>query len=357
MPYIDAERLSRTPVNFILGAPRSGTTLLTTILNANDAVLCLPETKFTLTFLKDFGTTGQVDAPSFADTFSQYTALRFRKLTERQEVLLWQYDQDVYYQLDAQQIEGLTYRQLMTLLLLNMGIKGKDNERVQMVVDKEPDYTFWVPTLLRLFPEAKFLVAMRDYRSVVLSNKESGRRMKDVTFHGYTWLRYAQTIMQLQRDYPDRVMLAHYEQMVQDTESNIKKICDFFNITFQPEMLTPHQKVGVQQQDLQKNVGVRDQKRIGDLIKPINTNRLEAWKKKLSPTEIADVEALCGSVGQRLGYQPTSSLSVSQRASMWLRKLPYISLSAIYHLLLDKQYYHIPYSWRRWAVENLGFGR
>jgi hypothetical protein len=356
MPYIDKQRLSETPVNFIIGSPRSGTTLLTTILNANSEVLCLPETKFILTFYQKFAHQHPIN-PFFADTFSNYTALRYQKLNQRQEVLLWDYDKDVYLKFDAQKLKDLTYAELMTLLLLNMGMKSKDNNAVKLVVDKEPDYTFWVKTLLSIYPNAKFLVAMRDYRSVVLSKKESGRRIKNVSFHAYEWLKYGEAILSLQQQYPDKIKLIYYEQMVLNTEQQVKEICSFFNLTYDVSMLKPHEKIHIQQENLQQNVGDRDQKRIGDLIKPINTSRLEAWKNKLSASEIADIESICGKVGNKFGYQPTTNLSRSNQIKVWLINMPYLILSMLYHYLLNNFYYYLPFTWRKWGVKYLGFGR
>lgn len=356
MPYISKQRLSETPVNFIIGSPRSGTTLLTTILNANNEVLCLPETKFILTFYQKFAHQHPIN-PFFADTFNSYTALRYQKLNQRQEVLLWDYDKDVYFKFDAQELKNLTYAELMTLLMLNMSMKGKDNNAVKLVVDKEPDYTFWVKTLLSIYPNAKFLVAMRDYRSVVLSKKESGRRIKNVSFHAYEWLKYGETIISLQQQYPERIKLIHYEQMVLNTEQQVKEICSFFNLTYDQSMLKPHEKIHIQQDSLQKNVSDRDQKRIGDLIKPINASRIEAWKNKLSANEIADIENICGKVGKNFGYQPTTKISQRKQLQVWLINFPYIVIGMVYHYLLNNVYYYLPFAWRKWGVKYLGLGR
>ncbi len=39
----------------------------------------------------------------------------------------------------------------------------------RLLIDKNPSYTFLIPALIRIFPELKLLIALRDPRDVVMS--------------------------------------------------------------------------------------------------------------------------------------------------------------------------------------------
>ncbi|MBK9460431.1 MAG: hypothetical protein IPN94_13620 [Sphingobacteriales bacterium] len=69
------------------------------------------------------------------------------------------------------------------------------------------------------------------------------------------------------------------------------------------------------------DISERDKKKIGDLIKPINTSRLEIWKQRLNPNEITLIEHFCAKTGQKFGYQPTLQISASTHLKLNLRYL------------------------------------
>ena len=164
---------------------------------------------------------------------------------------------------------------------------------------------------MRIYPDAKFVVALRDYRATVLSQKESVQQKSDLLQHAYLWDKMQAEVYRLLQLYPTKILPIKYEDTVQQTETIIKQVCSFLAIDFTPEMLNPQQKLSVKAQDLQKSdISERDKKKIGDLIKPINTSRLEVWKQRLTPSEITLIEHFCAKTGQKFGYQPTLQISL-----------------------------------------------
>ena len=108
---------------------------------------------------------------------------------------------------------------------------------------------------MKLYPNAKFIVAMRDYRAIVLSHKESiatalvlaNRKKKDKLsssiINAYKWNMYNREVLRLQKLYPDKLLVVSYENMVQQTETTVRQACQFWGIPFLPSMLSPHQRL------------------------------------------------------------------------------------------------------------------
>lgn len=65
------EQLDNTSVHFVIGAGRSGTTILTMILNAHPEVSCTPEVKQVMTFYKDYAHQNPVSEQYITD-FEKY---------------------------------------------------------------------------------------------------------------------------------------------------------------------------------------------------------------------------------------------------------------------------------------------
>lgn len=74
MPYYSSEHLQSLSVNFIIGSGRSGTTLMTTVFNANPTVLAAPEVRLCMAFYQKYAHQNPVSA-TFAQDLAKYTNL------------------------------------------------------------------------------------------------------------------------------------------------------------------------------------------------------------------------------------------------------------------------------------------
>lgn len=358
MPYYSRQQLDQTKLHFIIGSNRSGTTLLTTILNAHPNVLSTPESRLTLTFYPPYAHQNPISEQFIADlaTYTQLSIYNRVKAQQGTQQLIGDLDKDVFLKFDAQQLAQLNYAALSKLLLLNILLPNKNYTNIDTIVDKNPGYTFYVERLMKLFPDAKFIVAMRDYRAIVLSHKESiatalvmaNRKKKDKLsssiINAYKWNMYNREVLSLQKLYPDKLLVVSYENMVQQTEVTVRKTCDFLGIPFLPTMLSPHQRLAPQVPTEASDQ--RDQKRAADLARPINTTRLEAWKTKLSATEIEAAEILCAQTGKQFGYQPTQKSSFMQQLAFYLRHAYTLLWLGVVRSSISHYHFYLPIKWR-----------
>lgn len=194
----EASRTPKPPV-FVLGFPRSGTTLVEEIL------ACHP----------DVATTGEKDALSGIVRALFASPIQLERLRGLDE-------------------EGLApYRQQYRDALGRMGI----NADAPVIVDKQPFNAIRLPLIAKLFPGAKIVFCLRDPRDVVLScfRRRFNFNAANVEFLSLDrtaglydmvmrlWVRYGEL-------FPLPTLTLRNEDIVADFDGQIRALCDFVGL-------------------------------------------------------------------------------------------------------------------------------
>ena len=194
------------PPIFILGFPRSGTTLLEQILAGSDALVCLEE------------------APTLAEAAAEF--LKNEKGLHR------------LAHLTPQEAKAWRDRYWRTAQACGVTLSGR------RLVDKAPAASALLPLIAKLFPNAPILRAVRDPRAVILSCYFQNFQMNALTY-GFTDLEetariYAATQALFGR-YAEVMTLnlteVRHENLVADLAGETARICDFLGVGFEPKML------------------------------------------------------------------------------------------------------------------------
>jgi Tfp pilus assembly protein PilF len=120
---------------------------------------------------------------------------------------------------------------------LNIATDGR------VVIDKMPLYSVKLPIISKLFPGVKVLLAQRDPRDVVLSCFRRPFQMnvgmyEFVTLHGAAL--YYDAVMRLVEVYRSKLPLdlhvVRYESLVADFEGQTRAICDFLGVSWSDSM-------------------------------------------------------------------------------------------------------------------------
>jgi tetratricopeptide (TPR) repeat protein len=194
------------------GHPRSGTTLLEQVLDAHPDIVSAEETE--VFYNEAFGPLLR----GHPDDTAMFAGLAGATPEQLQQ-------------------SRRNYFQAMDLSL-GRPVAGR------LLVDKNPSYTFLVPALVRIFPEIKFLIALRDPRDVVLSCfmqnlplNQTGAACLTLasTVAEYTALMTVwQTVkMRLANSYLE----VRYEDMVEDLESVARKTLEFLGVPWDAKVL------------------------------------------------------------------------------------------------------------------------
>lgn len=297
---------------FIVGAGRSGTTLLRSLLSAHPRIAITTETHFMQRWEIEGGKAA--DAPSDFEAFwARYTAsTRFQDL---------EVDADECLRLVEEQGERTFQAVFAAILSAYRQRSGKPR-----VGEKTPGHVFYLSRLLQWFPDARVIFIRRDPRAVIASQLKTPwnlaqitpvslrrglfihKRLHEVAVRAGNW----SAIYEDQRarwEADPRVLSVAYESLARDTEVEVRRICDFVGEAFEPEML-----LGRDTQQIQAPVDARPgiprewlEEHHARTLKPVTTGSFEKWKQDLTPGEVAMIESRCIRGMRAAGYPLSTS--------------------------------------------------
>ena len=159
--------------------------------------------------------------------------------------------------------------------------------------DKTQSNIHHLALLARVFPEAKFVHAVRDGRDVALAHTD-GTKIEQVAV---SWKRRVTAGREAGESLgPDRYIESRFEELIDDTEGSIRRLCVFLDLPFDPQMLTYYERAG----DIVSTTAVPDRHK--DIFLP-PTKGLRDWRLELSDDQVARFEALAGNLLTDLGYE------------------------------------------------------
>lgn len=304
------EKLNTDHIHFsyIIGIGRSGTTLLSKLLNYHKQCLVSPELEFAVFFMGHFGSKTRFTEAEYK------TIVRFFELYAlRHPVLKEILNTDkLFEELRGQEFSD--YASLIKFLHLRFNIYQKPIEEIRLIIDKNPSYTLHTEKLLKLDAESRFICMIRDYRANILSRKQSIEfRSPDTAFNCYRWLFFNKRVYRhLKRK--DIFMLLKYEDLAFQPQEELTRVFDFLKISSVEEARNAYKEKDVLL-DVESVKGMRERynKTFSDIERPVFTDRVEAWKKELSEKDLKICETICGNLALKFGYEKTLKISWSER--------------------------------------------
>ncbi|MEL6739344.1 MAG: sulfotransferase [Planctomycetota bacterium] len=282
---------------FVVGSPRSGTTLLQSMLMRAPGVTIPPETHFMNITWQRRGK--MPDLRTDAGWERAVTAVRARTVQDEIELSDASFDRRV-------ESCPRTYADLLRAWLDAIG----DHEGARVVGEKSPGHTAFVTELAAAMPGAKFIHIVRDPRDVVLSQKEVFGR--PAILSALRWRLDLRHHHDAERLLPrDRYRLVKYEDLVADPESAIRPLAEFLGLTYSDEMINPGErdKAGFSSMETHKL----------QTLEKVTTGRIGRYKGKLSKGDIAATERLCAELMRGLGYELENSSTAYGTTMLALR--------------------------------------
>lgn len=220
---------SQSPI-FIVGAPRSGTTLLATLLASHSQISCGPETHFfpyleanyrhLATVLRD------ANWPSKATEFVGAIAVEDHPVAE----LFGVTPQAIYRYL-------ATRKPVLPALLESLTEPHRQALGKYRWAEKTPNHILHLTTLRRLYPTAKVVRIVRDPRDVALSMAAKLPWTSDVPLHSAylieRWYRQSKGFFESDR----QSYTIQYETLVAQPTETLQQLCRFLQAPFEPAML------------------------------------------------------------------------------------------------------------------------
>ncbi|MEX0660703.1 MAG: sulfotransferase [Candidatus Woykebacteria bacterium] len=271
-------------VIFIGGCPRSGTTMLGAMLGTADEAMTTPESHFKQTILLKslINTEKGINSQKFVQTLKN--SFRFK---------IW--DIDIPSFNFPNHMKAADYQNFLYALVDTYSIKHNSQKWVTWI-DHTPQNFQEGATLLKTFPNAKFIHIIRDPRAIFSSviNVDWGPVIAEET--AIWWSHKISYALAFQHRYPDKCLLVRYEDIVQNTEESLVEICDFTGLHYRSEMILG------QGFKLPKYTNLQHQL-VGGAP---DSSRLDKWKVNLDPQDIKKIENLLGDMMGLFGYEKTN---------------------------------------------------
>jgi hypothetical protein len=222
----EMQKVTSRPI-FVVGSPRSGTSILTWCLGQHPNIFPVPESSWMGDFAINIAIAYQIGAAR--GERSMLSAMDIRE--------------DELFALFGQSINDLIMRHRKDL----PWFKGTStaSEPKGRCVDGTPEYSLHICGLRKLFPEALFIHIFRDVTSVVRSmlhfHHVSGQSLVANVHEAYSyWLRTVSRCLLAERAYgPNVVFRIRHSDLVGAPEATLRSVFHFLSEPFAPECLEP----------------------------------------------------------------------------------------------------------------------
>ena len=181
--------------------------------------------------------------------------------------------------------------------------------------DKTPSYTRDFHILHELFPNARFVHLLRDGRDAALSLVRQPWGPSDFVSALSQWNEVVAWSRKMGRCLPaTSYMEIRYEDLVRQPEPALRRITDFLELPFEPSMLDAHS-------DAASKLPERSRTFHPHLGERVDTNHVFGWRERLTNADQAIALRIAGSLLNELGY-PTTPVDVTplqlRARSIWL---------------------------------------
>ncbi len=276
---------------FIVGASRSGTTMMRLLLNAHSNIGVPKE----MAYFEGCAIAGALSSWQ-KPTFNRGTYEDFvRAFLKRRKIALEGIDTR---QLEAPILNDVVANLERPIRIALNAWAGREGKGIWG--EKTPKNLFYVDKIYEMMPDARFIYIVRDPRAVVNSMNRFARFVDDSVLNAFNWLQAASYGYNLlQQSVPaEKKLEIKYENLVTDVEGTTRQICDFLEEPFEDEMLAFYRK---SRSDLHPNAGQLGG--VNTLTQPISTVSVDKWRDQLATRDVNLVEAVCVDAMKVHGYE------------------------------------------------------
>lgn len=252
---------------FIIGCPRSGTTILSKLLSKT----CYGEpfeTHYITKYykrLKDYGD---------LDKFNNFKQLVTHILNER-PIMQWELG------IDIEKIFSNMTSHSYTNIINEIGMQIARKQNKHNWGDKTPHYLIDLDIINELFPKSKFIYIVRDGRDVALSLLERPWPPYNIYFCAQNWKimnspNHTLDVLESQK----QLYKIKYEDLLDNPEIVVKKLYNFLGENYNPDEMT-------------------------ESIKSLKKGNYNKWKVALKPNQIKLFEQCSANTLKRFDYTTT----------------------------------------------------
>jgi len=285
------EKIDAIPFFFVVGRPRSGTTLLRTLFDAHPSVAIPPECKFVLDLYPKYKNKKAWTKKDLEEFYME--------LLQQWRFDTWTMDLDKLKH-DVMDCAGEnSYGHICKVVYLNYR-SFFNKEEIIRLGDKNPGYTIYTRRLARIFPGAKFVHIVRDYRDNYVSVKNVDFELPLPSAVATKWRLFYRKFEKDAREEPENYRVIKYEDLVTDPQGVFRGLCEFIGIPYRSEVFNFDEK---REEVLKAYPPGFIEKYHANLLNKVNPSRMGVWKKQLTAREIRILDLSVGKLAERAGYE------------------------------------------------------
>jgi hypothetical protein len=220
----DGRNLRQDPI-FVVGYPRSGTTLIQALIATQPGIISLPETHFFSRTMKDVRDFIHPMASSRLDDAIRITRTRISFSRQAE-------DHVRSLAADGRLTPRIFFETLITDNLLDRF--PFEEIRQARWMEKTSHHAFFLPKIFKLYPAAKVIYVMRHPEKAILSRRKNfyfnNEYRWPIHLHVHQWTRGVEIMERWRARLPEQVMMVRLEDVVDDHVSQMQRISTFLDI-------------------------------------------------------------------------------------------------------------------------------
>ena len=320
-----AKKLKFRPV-FIVGHPRSGSTLLASILGSHSSLAAIPETHYL-----------DMSCPCTPLTRVLGGEYHFDSIMKNNRII----DSNV----SLAEFRGVfsnskdSYSDFFRLFL-ELAAKKQGKQRI---LEKTPRHLEYVEKLLRWYPEAKVICIIRDGRDAVNSLVDVAWTHSNIERHAAYWGWCVRRAIKLQKTHPDHLIVIRFEDLLSRPKETLQQILSFIDEPYEDQLL--------QNRASNHLIPAWEKKWKERSGKALDQEKVFLWKKNCSKKSLY-MESLFEDELKLMRYEVLRSrkITFSERLKKIFRR---VGFSVWYKLVLVYREFLVP---RRGAHKNVECG-
>ena len=276
---------------FILGRPRSGTTLLRTLFDAHSNVSIPLEGRVIADLFFKYGNEKKWDSQKLESFYNDIFKVR--------KVDAWEFNENL--KSDILNLgDNATFERLIKVIYLNVdSLFNKD--KILIIGDKNPFYSIrksYYKIFKTAFPNAKIIHLVRDYRAHYNSMAKMDFENTQMGNIAWRWVYSYNIIKSAFANSPNYYFLKH-EDLTKNPEQELIKLCQFLNVEYQPLMLEFYKIKDV----VLEKYGEEILKVHSSLLNPVTDSFNDKWKAALTDKQVKFLDRIVGYDAEIVGYK------------------------------------------------------